>query len=120
MSNPRLPAETLDHIVDFLHDTKHALRNCCLVSKSWIPRTRKHLFANVRIGSVKNLQSWKETFPDPSTSPGGYAESLFVSCTHTITPADGEEGGWLRGFSCAVQFGVGGSGSPSTGLGVSL
>ena len=39
MSNLHLPAETLDHIVDHLHDTKDALRNCCLGSKSWVPRT---------------------------------------------------------------------------------
>jgi hypothetical protein len=39
MSDPRLPAEVLDHVVDHLHDTKAVLRNCSLVSKSWIHRT---------------------------------------------------------------------------------
>jgi uncharacterized protein (DUF2384 family) len=34
MSNP-LPAEMLDHIVGYLHDTQDALKNCCLVSKLW-------------------------------------------------------------------------------------
>jgi hypothetical protein len=43
ISVSRLPAEMLDHVVDHLYDTEDALRNCCLVSKSWIPRTRKHL-----------------------------------------------------------------------------
>ena len=27
MSNPRLPPETLDHVVDHLHDTEDALKN---------------------------------------------------------------------------------------------
>jgi len=120
MSNPRLPAETLDHIVDLLHDAKSALRNCCLVSKSWIPRTRKHLFADIGFHTVRNLESWKETFPDPLTSPAHYAQSLSVSCTHAVTPADAEEGGWLRGFSRAVHLGLGSSASPPSRLRVSL
>ena len=119
MSNPRLPAEMLDHIVDLLHDAKHTLRKCCLVSKSWIPRTRKYLFADIRFHTAENLESWKEKFPDPSISPAHYASSLFVSCIHSVTPADAEEGGWLRGFSCAVHLGVGGSGPAPGGLSLS-
>jgi len=121
MSDPRLPAETLDHIVDFLHDAKHALRNCCLVSKSWIPRTRKYLFADIRIQTVQNLESWKETFPDPLSSPAHYAKSLSVSCIHSITLADAEEGSWVRGFPRAVHLGLGGFGPlPSGRLRVTL
>jgi len=120
MPDPRLPAETLDHIVDLLHDAKPALRNCCLVSKSWIPRTRKYLFADIKFLTSENLRSWKETFPDPLISPAHYAESLFVSCTHSVTPADAEEGGWLRGFSRVVHLGLGGLGPPGTGSGLSL
>jgi uncharacterized protein (DUF2384 family) len=58
MPNLHLPAETLDHIVDHLHDTEDALRNSCLVSKSWIPRTRKHLFADTEFPTEESLQSW--------------------------------------------------------------
>ena len=99
MSNPRLPPEILDHIVDHLHDTQDALRNCCLLSKSWVQRTRKRLFANVALSSVASLRSWKETFPDPSTSPARYAQTLYISCAHVVTAADAESGGWIRGFS---------------------
>jgi len=38
-SNPYLPPEILDYIVDLLHNSPNALKECCLVSKSWIPRT---------------------------------------------------------------------------------
>jgi hypothetical protein len=55
----------LDNVIDCLHDTRDALKNCCLVSKSWIPRTRKHLFATIAFTTTKRLQSWEETFPDP-------------------------------------------------------
>jgi hypothetical protein len=99
MSDPHLPAEMLDHIVDHLHDTEDALRNCCLVSKSWIPRSRKHLFANIVFLTVETLQSWKEMFPDPSTSPACYTKSLLVDCSQVVTAADAESGGWITGFS---------------------
>jgi hypothetical protein len=102
MSNPHLPAEILDHIIDHLHDTEDTLRNCSLVSKSWIPRTRKHLFANIVFPNVETLQSWKETFPDPSTSPAGYTKTLFIDCPQVSTA-----GSWIRDFSRVEHFGVG-------------
>ena len=104
MSNPHLPAETLDHIVDYLCDKKDALRNCCLVSNSWIPRSRKHLFADIVFASSESLQLWKETFPDPSTSPACYAKTLFIGCAQVVTVVDAEAGGWIRGFSRVVHL----------------
>jgi hypothetical protein len=99
MANPCLPPETLDHIVDNLCGTEDALRNCCLVSKSWIPRTRKHLFNDIGLLTTESLESWKETFPDPSTSPGRYTITLTVGCPRSVTAADAEAGGWIGGFS---------------------
>jgi len=107
MSNPRLPVEMLDHVVDHLHDTKRALRNCCLVSRSWIPRTRKHLFVEVKLQTKKHLESWKEMFPDPSTSPARYTKTLFIDCTHLVAASDAGADGWIRGFSRVVHFWVG-------------
>ena len=104
MANPHLPAQTLDNIVDHLHDTEHALKDCCLVSKSWIPRTRKHLFADIRFFFPARLQSWKKTFPDPSTSPAYYTKTLIIACPHVVTDVDAEAGGWIRGFSRVVDF----------------
>ena len=49
MPNPYLPQETLDYIVDLLHDEPETLRERCLLSKPWIPRTRKHLFADNQV-----------------------------------------------------------------------
>ena len=34
ISNPLDPVEVLDHVFSHLRDRKHALWNCCLVSKS--------------------------------------------------------------------------------------
>jgi hypothetical protein len=74
MSNPHLPAEILDHVVAHLYDMRDALKSCCLVSKSWIPRVQKHLFTDVMFYTIKSLQTWKEMFPDPSISPGCYVK----------------------------------------------
>jgi len=106
MSNPYLPAEILDHIVDLLRDTTYPLRNCCLVSQSWTPRTRKHLFADIKLYTVKNLQSWKNKFPDPSTSPAHYTKTLSIGCPEAITAADAEGDGWIRAFSRVVHLEV--------------
>ena len=101
MSN--LPYEIVDHIVDLLHDSQIPLRNCCFVSKSWIPRTRMHLFAEIRFQTAMNLQSWKQTFRDPSTSPACYTKSLLIG-SEVLTDADADGNGWIEGFSSVVHL----------------
>jgi hypothetical protein len=110
MSSRRLPAEILDHIVDHLHDTKTALSNCSLVSKSWIPRTRKHLFADIGFQVALRMRSWKKTFPDSATSPARYTKTLYIG-DHVLTAGDAEVGSLLRDFSCVVHLEVGDHGS---------
>ena len=107
MSKPPLPAELLDHVVDHLHDSEDALKNCCLVSKSWIPRARRHLFADVQL-DTEALKSWKEMFPDSSVSPGHYTKTLLIEVDYSriVTAADVEAGGWLRGFSRVLHLEV--------------
>jgi len=104
MSSPYLPPELLDHIVDILHHKRKALRNCCLVSRSWVPRTRKHLFASIKFETEEDLGLWKKTFPDPSTSPAHYAKTLSIGCSNVVTAADAEPGGWIREFSQAERL----------------
>ena len=104
MSNPSLPAELLDRIVDFLYDSRSALKSCCLVSKSWIPRTRVHLFASVAFYTPESLRSWRKAFPDPSTSPACYTRLLTIHCPQVVTATDAEEGGWIPTFSRVVNF----------------
>jgi len=104
MPNPSLPPEILDYIVDLLQGNSKPLKECCLVSKSWILRTRKHLFAEVRLDAEEDLISWKEIFPDPTTSPAHHAETLYVGCLHVVTPADADASGWIAGFSRVVNL----------------
>jgi hypothetical protein len=119
MSHPHLPPEMLDYIVDLLHDKPEILKLCCLVANSWVPRARKHLFADIEFDFASRLERWKKTFPDPSSSPAYYTHTLSVGCPHAFTEGDAEEGGWIREFSRVSRFvmrshftSVGGSKSP--------
>ena len=103
MSNQHLPAELLDLIVDLLYDSTDALESCCLVSKSWIPRARKHLFTDIKF-TAEGLQSWKTRFPDPFTSPARYTKNLLITCPLEVAVADGKEGGWITAFTRVVRF----------------
>ena len=65
------------------------------------PTHRNHLFADVRFSTVNRLQSWKEMFPNPSTSPARYVKTLSIDCA-----ADVGAGGWISGFSRVVHLEV--------------
>lgn len=49
MFTNRLPPELIDRIIDFLHHDKRSLSQFSLISKSWNPRARFHLFSSPRI-----------------------------------------------------------------------
>jgi hypothetical protein len=83
-----LPAEILDLIVDNLRDNPATLEACCLVSKSWIPRTRRHLFSFIELADSKTVKSWIRVFPDPSNSPAHHTRKLRIRGLETITAAD--------------------------------
>jgi hypothetical protein len=103
-----LPPEILDHIVDHLHDEPTTLRECCLVSKSWISRTRIHLFHHVefRLSGRKSLESWMETFPDPSNSPAHYTRSLRIVRLKVIAVAISDARPWALSFHRVVDMHV--------------
>ena len=116
MTNPFLLQEILDHIIDVLHDEPETLKRCCLVSKSWVPRTRKHVFAHIKFRSASDFKSWKKTFPDIANSPAYHAHTLDVGCPRLVTASDGEEGGWVRAFSSVKNLGVNGGDRYDRGL----
>jgi len=97
MSDSYLPREILDHIVDLLHDEQETLKQCCLVSKPWVPCTRNHLFATIEFISIQDLESWKKTFPDPLNSPACHTRTLCFRCPRIVTAV----GGLIQTFSRA-------------------
>ena len=107
MPNPDLPPEILDYIVDILCDKPKALQKCCLAAKSWVPRARKHLFAEIDFCSLEHLEAWKKTFPDPSKSPAYHTHTLSVYRPYTVASADSGGGGWIQTFSRVTRLNVG-------------
>ena len=101
MSEPQLPTEMLDCITDFLHDNRDALKTCCLVSISWVPRTRKHLFKCVNFKYSGDFDKWKRNFPNPVKSPAIHTRSLFFRYADRLSDADV---GWIRSFTNVVQL----------------
>ena len=94
-----LPPEILDLIIDHLHDEPATLKICCVVSKPWVPRARKHLFADIELhASQSHLELWKKTFPDPPNSPAHHTHTLSVCGAPALTAAEAEAGGWIRAF----------------------
>ena len=104
MSCLHLPPEIFDYIVDFLRGERKTLKNCCLVSRSWVPRARKHLFDELHFDLLSNLNAWNATFPDPVNSPAHYTRFLTIACVRVIPAVDVKESSWVRGFSNAVRL----------------
>ena len=89
------PPEIVDLIIDRPHDQPATLKTCCVVSKSWIPRARKQLFAHVEFHDSKSpIDLWKRAFPDSSNSPAHHIRSLFVDAS-VVDPGAVN---WIRTF----------------------
>ena len=55
---PYIPQELVDEIIDVLGGDKKDLLSCSLVSAGWIHRSRRHLFAAIKLHSLSDLQLW--------------------------------------------------------------
>ena len=101
--SPSLPTDILDLIADHLHDEPTTLRACCLVSKSWVPRTRRHLFAFLEFDasprSKSTLELWMKAFPDPSNSPARYTRGLHLARYLAATVAISKARRWVHSFN---------------------
>ena len=84
---PRIPQEIVDEILDRLATDFdfRSLQSCALVSKSWIPSCRRHLFHTVLFTS-KDRARWLETFPVPEESPAHFVRDLHFSGVHDSAP----------------------------------
>ena len=100
---PSFPPEILDLIVDNLHNETSTLESCCLVSKSWVPRVRRILFAPVKFSTCRSpIQLWVKAFPDPRNSPAHHTRSLYFVYRDSITVASTVAPAWVRRF-CKIR-----------------
>lgn len=101
-----LPPELFDHIVDHLHLEYTTLKTCCLVSKSWVPRTRRHLFARVDFCFPKSIGLWMKVFPDPFNSPAHHTRTLHIDASVVTLMANSDTCPLVRSFHLVVAFSV--------------
>ena len=103
-----LPPEILDIVVDHLHDQPTTLGACCVVSRSWIPRSRIHIFARVKLNAYgpSTVRHWIAAFPDPLNSPAHYARTLTVIGLRLVTRTGENVTPWIRAFHNVVQLHV--------------
>jgi hypothetical protein len=100
-----LPPEILDLIFHHLRDEPITLRACCLVSKSWVPWTRGHLFARVKFHSSRLFERWMKAFPDPFSSPAHYTRALHCSL-NLFNAAGSDARPWVHSFNRIVELRV--------------
>ena len=101
-----LPPEILDLIVDNLCGEPPTLKACCVVSKSWVPRARRYLFADIKFSSPQpSFQSWMEAFPNPSNSPAHHTRSLSIHSLPAINyVASAALRAWTYSFHHIIQL----------------
>ena len=107
-------------IADILHNEPKTLQNRSPVAESRIPRTRLHLFAEIRFFSVERLEA-RKTFLNPSNSPPHtHTHSLTLSCPQAVMVVDAKEGGRIRSFSRVVYSNIDSPQNPNDSETVSL
>ena len=58
--------ELIDHILDFLHQDFDTLKQCSLVSKSFLPTSQRHIFSTLQI-TDSNVKKLEEFFHRPES-----------------------------------------------------
>ena len=75
---PSIPQEIVDEILGHLSTdpgSRLSLQACTLVSKSWVPSCRQHLFHTI-LFTPENIARWVKTFPVPEESPAHLVRDL--------------------------------------------
>ena len=99
-----LPPEIFELVIDHLHDEPNTLKPCCLVSKSWVPRSRIHLFAQVTFDPAGSpIESWVKAFPDPSNSPVYHTRRLRILDPGVVSAGACS---WIRSFRHVRELSV--------------
>jgi len=78
---PRIPLDIIDEILNHLpagEAGSGSLQACSLVSKSWIPSCRQHLFRVVNFTSKTMVNRWLIAFPVPEQSPAHHVRRLGI------------------------------------------
>ncbi|KAI0672680.1 hypothetical protein C8Q78DRAFT_1152127 [Trametes maxima] len=92
-----LPPELYDATIDYLEDDVESLRACGLACKTWLPRSRFHLFRSVRLRHADDVVRFRALL---ASAPGvaHYVRKLSLVADYAGVTADGaalEDDGWV-------------------------
>lgn len=105
-THSHLPSEIVDSIIDLLKGDTKALKECCLVSRSWVPRTRKYLFEEIGFWSRGKIDKWKRAFPVSAGSLAHYVRSLRIDWGTPVDDEYEENEKWIRSFTNLTKLRV--------------
>lgn len=80
-----LPQESIEHIIDHLHDDSKTLQACSLTCKSWTDVSQKHLHSSVKFHSGRGKDHGPEAYSTPSVAR--HVRKLVLSCPPEPTDA---------------------------------
>jgi hypothetical protein len=84
----QVPVELQDEIIDHLGLDERTLKQCALVCRSWVNRSRFHLFVRVRVGEHTGPRLL-ELMDSPQCTVASHVKSL------TLTESSGQRWRWL-------------------------
>ena len=98
-----LPPELLDIIVDHLRNQPATLKVCCIVSISWVSRTRMYLFACIRFRPPKrSVELWKQSFPNPSNSLAHHTRTMTFLEPESAVLVNPDITGWICSLAASA------------------
>ncbi|OBZ74691.1 hypothetical protein A0H81_05632 [Grifola frondosa] len=71
------PVELIDHVIDYLRYDTHSLEACALTCRSWLPRSRYHLFWRILVFNPPQLLRLAQVV-DGTPALGALIERLIV------------------------------------------
>ena len=112
MPNPPVPQELVERMIDLLRSDIGALQACCLVNKTWVSRSRYHLFYQVEILDDTQLHYWISTFPYPVSNVAGFVRHLHIARPRMLDVSEFS----LEQFTDLEYFSLGDIPDPTTRL----
>jgi len=101
---PIFPQEVIDELIDWVGVTSVGqrdphLRSCSLVARSWVQRSRQHLFHSIELTSTSNISSWIGNIRPGVDGVSGYVRELWMGCNWDQWSQRFPSVGHLRSFT---------------------
>lgn len=79
------PQEVIDGMIDWVGVTSVGqrdphLRSCSLVARSWVQRSRRHLFHSIELASTSDISNWIENIRPGVSGVSRYVRELWMGC----------------------------------------